>query len=48
MVKEKMKSPEWTKQLKKKIPSYGESFIGNEKLCKESRARTAKVLHLKA
>jgi malate dehydrogenase (quinone) len=46
--KEKIKSEEWITKLKKMIPSFGQEFKGNEKLCKESRARTAKALNLKA
>lgn len=46
--KEKIKSPEWKNRLKKMIPIYGETLIGNEALCQESRSRTAKALNLKA
>jgi malate dehydrogenase (quinone) len=45
--KEKLKSDEWLTSLKRMIPSYGKNFVGNDSLCKESRARTAKALNLK-
>ncbi len=46
--KEKIKTPEWKSRLKTMIPIYGETLIGNAALCQESRARTAKALHLKS
>ncbi|TGL61190.1 malate:quinone oxidoreductase [Leptospira ognonensis] len=46
--KEKIKTPEWQSRLKTMIPIYGEALIGNAALCQESRARTAKALHLKS
>ena len=36
----------WGAQLKKMIPSYGQSLIENAELCKKVRAETAAVLHL--
>ncbi|GBF50432.1 malate:quinone oxidoreductase [Leptospira ryugenii] len=43
---QKIKTETWQKKLKKMIPSFGESFIGNESLVKESRKRSAKALEL--
>lgn len=45
--KRKTSSPEWQTKLKRMIPSYGESFIQNEELCKKSRKRTEEILNLK-
>jgi malate dehydrogenase (quinone) len=36
----------WIDQLRKMIPSYGDSLITNTDLCKKVRAETASVLNL--
>jgi malate dehydrogenase (quinone) len=43
---EKMTSLEWAKTLKEMIPSYGESLVTNQMLCKEVRNTTGKVLNI--
>ncbi|TGN11838.1 malate:quinone oxidoreductase [Leptospira ilyithenensis] len=43
---EKMKSKEWISKLKEMIPSYGESFLHNEELCKTSRRNSHEILSL--
>jgi malate dehydrogenase (quinone) len=44
--KRKTNSPEWQAKLKVMIPSFGESFIGNEELCSKSRKMTGEALGL--
>ena len=46
--KRKTNSPEWQTKLKEMIPSYGESFIQNEALCRKSRKQTKEILKLKS
>jgi malate dehydrogenase (quinone) len=41
-----MESPQWSDELKKMIPSYGQSFLDNENLVEESRSRTHRILGL--
>ncbi|BDA78231.1 putative malate:quinone oxidoreductase [Leptospira kobayashii] len=43
---EKIKSKEWTSKLKEMIPSYGQSFLHNEELCKTSRKNSHEILNL--
>lgn len=44
--KEKSKSPEWQSKLKEMAPSFGISLAREEKLLKETRQRTDKILKL--
>ncbi|SEM75367.1 malate dehydrogenase (quinone) [bacterium A37T11] len=44
---EEMRSADWITQLKKIIPSYGQSLAENEALALETRTKTAKALQLK-
>jgi len=43
---EKIKSKEWSSKLKEMIPSFGESFLDNDELCKTSRKNTHTILNL--
>ena len=43
---DKMKSDHWKQKLKDMIPSYGQSLINNDRLCKETRERTTSILKL--
>jgi malate dehydrogenase (quinone) len=42
----KLTKKDWLPKLKEIIPSYGESLIENEALCRRVRAETAKTLNL--
>ena len=43
---DKMKSRDWQDKMVKMIPSYGQSLIFDPILCRETRARTTKILKL--
>ena len=45
---DKMASEKWKKQLCKMIPSYGVSLVEHADLCRNTRARTTKILELEA
>jgi len=44
---DEMKSKEWQSKMKSMIPSYGESLVENETLCKKTRDYSTEVLGLK-
>jgi malate dehydrogenase (quinone) len=46
MTSTKLLPSDWRVQLKKMIPSYGESLITDAALCKKIRANTAETLGL--
>jgi len=43
---EQLQTSDWLRKLKEMIPSYGQSLLDNEALCKRVRSHTTEILHL--
>lgn len=41
-----LKTNAWKDKIKEMIPSYGQSLVDNDELCRETRRRTAEILEL--